>query len=175
VIPVAIDRVLAALHDARVEFILVGGVAAVAHGSARLTQDIDICYGRDGANLTRLADALATFEPYPRDAPAGLPFDWSAATLVRGLNFTLSTTLGAIDLLGELTGGGGYEQLRAHTITLTLFGCDTRVLDLETLIRVKRAAGRPKDYEAIAELELLSPDTPAPQALTLGEKPRRQP
>jgi hypothetical protein len=75
--------------------------------------------------------------------------------LKTGLNFTLTTDLGWIDLLGEISGGGHYEDLVVHTVTVEAFGVSCRVLDLETLIRTKRFAGRPKDLEAIAELESL--------------------
>jgi hypothetical protein len=75
--------------------------------------------------------------------------------LRRGLNFTLTTRLGDLDLLGELTGGGGYEDLLAHAMEATMFDERCRYLGLEKLIQVKRAAGRPKDLEVIAELEAL--------------------
>lgn len=152
-IPLA--RLFVALHDANVEFILVGGVAARAHGSARVTQDVDISYARSDTNLARLVAALRPFHPYLRGAPPGLPFEWSAATLRAGLNFTLTTSAGDIDLLGEIVAGGTYEDLAPHTITAAIFGRDTKVLDLPWLIRVKRAVGRPKDLEVIAELEAL--------------------
>jgi hypothetical protein len=84
------------------EFILVGGAAANVHGSARLTQNVDIVYRRTGDNVGRLAAALAPFATYLRGAPAGLPFRWDAETIWRGLNFTLTTTLGPIDALGEI-------------------------------------------------------------------------
>jgi predicted nucleotidyltransferase len=150
-----IARLLAALRSARVEFIIVGGVAATIHGSSRLTQDIDLVYERSDENLDRLVKALEGLEPYLRGAPRGLPFEWSARTLRQGLNFTLTTTVGDIDLLGEITGGGGYEQLLAHAVDVSLFGSTYRCLDLEWLIRTKRAAGRPRDLEVIAELEAL--------------------
>ena len=150
-----LEQLLAALHDAAVEFIIVGGVAARAHGSARLTDDVDISYARSKSNLARIVVALAPLDPYLRGAPPGLPFDWSAATLRAGLNFTLTTSLGSIDLLGEITGGGLYEDLLPHALTLTIFGRETLLLDLPWLIRVKRAAGRPKDLEVVAELEAL--------------------
>lgn len=151
----SLRRLLGALHHAGVEFILVGGVAARAHGSARLTQDVDVAYARDAANLERLVRALRPLRPYLRGVPRGLPFEWSDATLRAGLNFTLTTTAGDIDLLGEIAGGGRYEDLAPHTITASIFGRDTKVLDLPWLIRVKRAAGRPKDLEVVAELEAL--------------------
>jgi hypothetical protein len=148
-------RLLTTLHEWRVEYIVVGGLAATIHGSARLTQDVDVSYARSEANLERLVRALEPLAPYLRGAPEGLPFEWSVATLRAGLNFTLATSAGALDLLGEIAGGGRYDDLLAHTIVVHLFGCDVRCLDLETLIRTKRAAGRPRDLEAIAELEAL--------------------
>jgi len=138
-----------------VAFLLVGGVAAVVHGSARLTQDVDVVYGRDSENLSRLVACLAPHQPYPRGAPDGLPFRWDEATLRKGLNFTLTTKLGDLDLFGEIAGGGTYEDLVGNTIEVDLFGHRIRCLDLPTLIRVKRAAGRPRDLEAVAELEAL--------------------
>jgi hypothetical protein len=150
------EALLGALIRAEVEFILVGGLAATVHGSSRLTQDIDIVYRRADENLGRIERGLRPYAPYLRGAPPGLPFDWSAATLKRGLNFTLTTTLGDLDLLGEIVGGGGYADLLAHSIEIELFGHSCRCLDLPTLIRAKRAAGRPRDLEAVAELEALA-------------------
>jgi len=153
--PTGIELLLGVLSDAKVTFILIGGVAARAHGSARITDDIDICYARNIENLDRLVRTLAPLKPYLRGAPPGLPFEWSVPTLKAGLNFTLTTTAGAIDLLGEITGGGRYEDLAPHSIEVMVFGRETLLLDLPWLIHVKRAAGRPKDLEVIAELEAL--------------------
>jgi hypothetical protein len=155
--PPAVDfeGLLRSMHDARVEFIVVGGAAAAALGSARLTLDLDVAYARRPDNLERLVQALRPLEPYLRGAPSGLPFRWDVATLRRGLNFTLITSRGALDLLGEITGGGGYDALLPHSVEVTLFGIPCRCLGLDKLIEVKRAAGRPKDLEAIAELEAI--------------------
>lgn len=147
---------IGALADGRVQYLIVGGLAAAVHGSARMTQDIDVVYSRSPENVRRLVEALAPFAPYLRGAPAGLPFEWSASTVLRGLNFTLTTRLGDIDLLGEITGGGTYEELEGSTLSVEIFGYRCRCLDLDTLIRVKRAAGRPRDLEAVAELEALA-------------------
>lgn len=149
------DQILGVLEEHDVDFILIGGVAATAHGAARLTQDIDVVYSREPGNLDRVVTALAPYDPYPRGAPPGLPFLWDAETLAHGLNFTLATKLGAIDLLGEITGGGSFEDLAPHTVMIEVFSVRCRVLNLPRLIAVKRAAGRPKDFEAIAELEAL--------------------
>ena len=147
--------VLRAFEEAGVEAVLVGGLAATVHGSARLTQDVDFVYSREPRNIERLARALRAHSPYLRGAPAGLPFEWSAATIKRGLNFTLTTDLGDLDLLGEIPGGGDYQALLPHTIEVEIFGRRCRCLNLPALIRAKRAAGRPKDLEALAELEAL--------------------
>ena len=143
---------LLALIGSKVEFIVVSGIAATVHGSVRLTQDLDVVYSRSGPNLRKLVQALAPAAPYPRGAPSGLPFRWDEATLRGGLNFTLDTRYGAIDVLGEIAGGGGYAELRQHSVEVEGFGLRFLCLDLDTLIRVKRAAGRPRDYDAIAEL-----------------------
>lgn len=149
------STILRVLAGAGVEYILVGGAAATVHGSARLTLDVDVVYRRTPQNLVALIDALAAYEPYLRGAPVGLPFRWEVKTLERGLNFTLISALGPIDLLGEIAGGGTYEQLLPDTLEITAFGVTCHCLTLDRLIDVKRAAGRTKDLEAIAELEAL--------------------
>ncbi len=152
---IAFPQLLQLLTRNDVAFVIVGGVAAVIHGSSRLTQDLDVVYERTPENLLRLENALAEQAPYLRGAPPGLPFEWSAATLQNGLNFTLETRLGALDLLGEIVGGGKYENLIQHSDEIEIFGVRCRCLDLPTLIETKRAAGRPKDFEAIAELKVI--------------------
>jgi predicted nucleotidyltransferase len=152
---IQLDQALALLHRGGVEFIVVGGVAAIAHGSPRLTNDLDIVYSRSPENIARLAAALSSVEPYLRGAPPGLPFRFDVDTIRRGLNFTLTTSLGDLDVLGEISGGGAYPSLLPHTTPLQAFGGEFRFLNLEKLIHVKRAAGRPKDLEAIAELEAI--------------------
>jgi hypothetical protein len=149
------QRLLEVLGAAKVDFILVGGMAATVHGASRLTQDLDIVYSRSRPNVGRLVAALVPYRPYLRGAPPGLPFRWDAETIERGLNFTLTTALGDLDLLGEITGGGGYDELLARSSVIEVFGVACRCLDLPALIQVKRAAGRPRDLEALAELEAL--------------------
>jgi predicted nucleotidyltransferase len=153
------NALLQLLSENDVEFIIVGGAAATAHGSARLTIDLDVVYNRSRLNITRLVNGLRPFAPYLRGAPPGLPFDWSDETIEKGLNFTLITKLGALDLLGEIVGGGNYQQLLPHTIEIEIAGVRCRCLALERLIKVKRAAGRPKDLEVVAELEQILIET----------------
>lgn len=105
-----------------VDYIIVGGVAAGIHGALRTTLDLDIVYARDPANVDRLVAALEPFQPYLRGAPSGLPFRFDAETVFRGLNFTLTTSLGDLDLIGEITGGGGYKALKSSSEVVALEG-----------------------------------------------------
>jgi hypothetical protein len=135
-----------------VQFIVVG---AIAHGLARLTYDLDVVYSRDANNIRNLCAALQNHKPYFRGAPPGLPFRWDEETIRAGLNFTLTTTAGDLDLLGEITGGGTYEALLPFSEELSVFNVQCRFVTLERLIQLKRAAGRPRDLEVIAELQAL--------------------
>ena len=149
-----VRKYVEALSACNVKFILIGGIAATIHGSARATYDVDIVYARDSDNIRNLVEAIRPYNPYLRGAPPGLPFRWDAETIRRGLNFTLTTDLGDLDVLGEIVGGGGYEDLLPHALEeAETFGIPCLFLKLEKLVQVKRAAGRPKDLEALAELE----------------------
>ncbi len=153
------ERLLNVLADGGVEHVVIGGIAANAHGSARFTQDVDVVYGRSTENLDRLVAALVPLKPYLRGVPPGLPFRFDTPTLQAGLNFTLITEAGDLDLLGLMTGGGGYEDLLPHVVQKEAFGRERPILSLDALIRAKRAAGRPKDFEAVAELEALAEES----------------
>jgi predicted nucleotidyltransferase len=148
-------ELISKLIDDRVDFIIIGGLAARVHGSSRLTDDLDIVYLRDSANIARLVDCLSSLSPYLRGAPPGLPFRWDTETVLKGLNFTLTTSLGPLDVLGEITLGGNYKDLLPYSQRLELFGRECWCLGIERLIEVKQAAGRPKDFEAIAELQAI--------------------
>ena len=108
---VKVKEILNRLKFNNVKFIVVGGIAAIAQGSAYLTADVDICYAREKENLENLVKALTPFHPYLRGAPKDLPFIFDAKTLHQGLNFTFSTDVGDIDLIGELSGIGHYDEV----------------------------------------------------------------
>lgn len=146
-------HMLRRLQAHRVRFVLVGGLAAKAHGSPTLTVDIDICYARDRENLESLAAALGELGAKLRGAPPDLPFHPDRRTLERGDTFTFTTDHGDLDILGTPSGTAGFEDLSANAEEAVL-GEDlvVPVASLDDLIRMKRAAGRPKDR---VELEIL--------------------
>ena len=148
-------KIFGLLESAKIRYVLIGGGAMVAHGSAHVTQDVDICYERSRENLRRLADALRPLHPRLRGAPPDIPFLWDETTLRQGMNFTLQTDLGDIDLLGEVSGLGSYEQAKASSREMPAYGFTCCVLSLEALIQTKKAAGRVKDLLVIPELEAL--------------------
>ena len=150
-----VEKLLKALYDQEVEFVIIGGAAAVLHGSAYVTGDLDVCYSRKRENLKKLAIALAPVNPSLRGAPKDLPFRLDEGTLQSGLNFTLTTDLGDVDILGEVTGLGSYENLLPFSEEMEVFGIRCKVLTLEGLIKTKRAVGRKKDLMLLPELEAL--------------------
>jgi len=146
-------HILRRLQAPGVRFVLIGGLAAKAHGSPTLTVDIDVCYARDRDNLERLAAALGEFGSTLRGAPPDLPFHPDRRTLERGDTFTLRTDFGDLDILATPSGTSGFDELDANAETAELDdGLLVRVASLDDLIRMKRTAGRPKDR---VELEIL--------------------
>lgn len=135
-----VQRLLDALTAARVYFVGGGGVALVLRGSSRVTIDLDVCYARDRDNLRRLAAALAPFHPRLRGAPPDLPFLWDDRTLASGLNFTLATDLGDLDILGDVPGLGDYSKVAAGSSDLSVGNTRVLVLDLDALSRKASSA-----------------------------------
>jgi predicted nucleotidyltransferase len=149
------EGLLTLLGEAGVEFIVIGGVAVVAHGSAYNTFDLDVCYHRTRENIVRLCHAVVPIHPTLRNAPKDIPFRFDPPTVQAGLNFTLDTDLGALDLLGEVPPLGSYPQVVAHSEAIPLFGLQVQVLSLDALIQVKQSTGRLKDKLVLPELEAL--------------------
>ena len=146
---------LGGLTKKKVRFVVVGGVAAAAHGSSRVTNDLDICYDTDIANVEALASLLAKWQAYPRGVEEGLPFIMDGRTLRSAPVMTLTTREGEIDVLDQIAGVGRYDSVRQHSEKITALGVSFRVLDLPSLIKAKRAAGRPRDFDHLPELEAL--------------------
>jgi len=147
-------RALRAFLTRGVRFILIGGVAARAWGSPTITNDLDICYERSAVNCASLAEALRELQATLRGAPEGLPFQLDAASIRMGDSFTFETTAGALDCLGTPAGTTGFEDLLRNASEVRLDGdVLVYICSLDDLLRMKRAADRPKDR---IEVEILS-------------------
>ena len=137
-----------------VEFLVIGGQAAVLHGAPLPTYDVDLCYRRSTDNLERLAAALKVIHPTLRSAPPDLPFRLDAQSLALGANFTFSTDLGPLDLLGWVS-RLAYEELIDRAEMIVLDDRNVAVINLDDLIAIKRHISRPKDQAALLQLTAL--------------------
>lgn len=152
---VQFGRMLTVLVQAEVRFVVIGGVALVTQGGSRATFDLDLCYERTPQNFKNLEVAMRPFTPKLRGVDPSLPFFFDARSLATGFNFTLTTSLGDLDLLGEVAGIGGYAEAVADADTVEAFGVSFAILSLAKLEASKRAAGRPKDLQDLAEIAAL--------------------
>jgi hypothetical protein len=147
----AIDLVmLLAAHSIR--YVLVGASAMGAQGLMGITEEIDICYQRTPANLEAVVAAFASIHASLRGAPPELSFRFDTPTLAAGVNFLLVTDCGYVNLLGEVSGVGNYDQVLAQSVEKTVYGLSIRILSVDGLIAAKKAAGRDKDHGHLLEL-----------------------
>ena len=147
---------LQGLTAAGVRFVVVGGVAAAAHGSAHVTNDLDICYDTAPDNIARLTTLLAEWEGYPRGVERGVPFFMDERQFRATPLMTLTTREGNLDVLDRVAGVGVFRDALEHSVEFEAFGVQFPTLDLPALIRAKRAVGRPKDIAQLPELEALA-------------------
>ncbi len=152
--PAAFDplHLLETLNRHGVRYVVIGGIAARLLGSPTVTRDLDVCYARDADNLRALAGSLAELHPQLRGADPGLAFRLDARTLRAGDTFTLETDAGDLDIMGTPAGTDGYADLARSATRTDLGGVEVLVAAVDDLIRMKRAAGRPKD---LIEVEVL--------------------
>lgn len=149
------EHIIAGLIAGGVRFVVIGGVAAVIHGSARLTNDIDICYDASPDNIDRLVACLTRWHAYLREVDRGLPFVLDALALRTTPIMTLTTDVGDIDLLDIVPGVGNYAAVANASELVVIGDIEFRALRLEALIASKRAIRRPKDLEHLIELDAL--------------------
>lgn len=149
------EKVFDRLLQEECRFVLIGGLAMIAHGSTRNTFDTDISIARNRENVARLTRALAPLKPRPRGFPADLPFVWDE-TFVRNMSIaTLSTSAGALDWLSEPQGVDSFEGLFSRAVDGDVMGRRVKVASVQDLYAMKQAAGRPKDLEDIRYLEII--------------------
>ncbi len=150
------SALLERLAAAEVDFVIVGGFAALVHGASQLTRDLDICYSVDQGNLDRLARTLIELDATLSGVAEDVPFVPDGRTLRRTQILTLVTKAGRLDLLVDPSGSPGYGPLAERALRVEWAGTTIKVAALEDLIAMKRSAGRPKDLLAVEELEAIA-------------------
>jgi hypothetical protein len=150
-------RLLEVLHRHKVAFVLIGGLAAVYHGSPFPTEDADITPRSDRANLKRLAAALVELDARVRteSEPEGLAFNFDAESLAATDTLNLMTNAGDLDISVVPAGTSGYEDLRRDADRAELYGVTVQIASLADVIRSKQAANRPKDQRVLPTLRAI--------------------
>lgn len=150
-----LESMLRALSDTGVDFVIIGGIAMIVHGSDRLTRDLDLIFAPDSANLERLGRALVGLQARLRDADDDLPFVPDAATLSRIDLLTLETSAGWLDVHRRPAGAPPYKSLRKRAERVALDGYEVLVAAPSDLQAMKRAAGRPVDQTDLGYLDVI--------------------
>lgn len=140
------------LVEAQVEFVLIGGFAAVAHGATLVTRDVDICCRFSEDNLSRIQKALSGVHPVHRSRP-DLPLDLTTEQRTRLKNLYLKTDLGVLDCLGEVLGIGDFDAVLRQSVEVELPFGPCRILDIDGLIRAKEAMNRDHDRITVRQLQ----------------------
>jgi predicted nucleotidyltransferase len=137
----------------KVDFVLVGGLAAVAHGASTVTEDVDVCIRFDTPTLHALFRALSGTNPRQRMTPDRPPLGSDPLAYVGFKNLYVVTDDGVIDFLGNITGLGPLDRVKLNAVKMDLGGFTVPVMGLEDLLTAKRAVGRNKDLRVVQELE----------------------
>lgn len=147
-----LERLL--VHE--IDFVLIGGFAAVVHGSTLVTQDLDICAAITEPQVAKLREALRDLHPWHRmNRSARLSFLEHPKDLQGMNNIYLQTDLGILDILSQTQPAGDFEQIKSRSVEISLYGHKCKVISIEDLINVKAAMKRPKDLQAVDELKLI--------------------
>ncbi|MFB9315328.1 hypothetical protein [Nocardioides plantarum] len=149
--------ILAVLVERRVDFVLIGGLAAISHGSPFPTEDVDVTPERSRHNLDRLSDALRELGARIRadGIDDGLPFEHDGASLAAADVWNLVTDRGDLDISMVPSGTDGYADLLTDSAGTEIMGVGVRVASLADVIRSKQAANRPKDQRVLPTLREL--------------------
>ena len=148
-------RLLELLYDAQIEFVIIGGVAVVIHGSTLVTKDLDVCLRFDERNLKKLAEVLGPLHARHRLTAQKLPLEITDKNWDMFKNIYVETDFGILDCLGDVPGVGGYDEAIKNSVLTELPFGKCPVLSVEALIKAKESAGRPRDIAAIQQLRLI--------------------
>lgn len=156
------EPILRVLVEHRVDFVVIGGMAAYVQGSPLPTLDVDVTPDASADNLQRLSDALRALDARVRhpDVSEGLPFAHDAASLARSVFWNLVTPYGELDVSFSPAGTSGFSDLAQNAGTVVVGSTRVSVASLADVVRSKDAADRPKDRRALPVLrELLAQQT----------------
>ena len=157
---VNLERLLARLVEHEIEFVIVGGFAAFAHGASIVILDVlDVCCRMTTENLLKLQEALKDLNPVHRMTPQKIPLTLTPENCIGLKNIYIQSEWGQLDCLGEVTGVGDYDAVLENSIEVDLGYCRCRVLEIEPLIRAKEAMSRPKDIPAILQLKAIKEES----------------
>lgn len=152
------QRILDVLCAHQVRFVVIGGSAAILHGAAYVTEDVDVCPATDRENLAHLSDALTELAARIRveGIPEGIEFSHDGESLGRAVIWNLVTNAGILDIAIDPAGVNGFVGLEENAVEFDLGeGVVVLVASLDDVIRSKRAANRPKDLQALPMLEAM--------------------
>lgn len=149
------NRLLHRLADSGLEFVIIGGFAAITHGSALMTRDLDVCVVLTNENVEKLRTTLADWHPKHRMTPQKLSFlDFPKTGPVQ--NLYLETDFGIVDVLSSVLGVGDFHRLKSAAELYEIGGRTYQIISLEDLITAKEAVGREKDLLAVKELRAIA-------------------
>lgn len=148
-------KILKTLSEAKVDFVLIGGLAAVVHGSAYVTRDVDVCLLLTPENIQKLRTCLAPFNPKHRMTPQKLSFLDFPEYLTGIKNLYVQCDLGTLDLLGNVPGVGTFDEIKSRANEIDVEGLKIKVISIDDLIKSKKIVGRPKDHATILELNVI--------------------
>jgi len=149
------DRLLECLLDGGVDFVIIGGVASVLHGSTLLTRDLDVCIPLGSESLLRVQAALRELHPRLRAGAGWIPLELDATRAATLENLYITTDEGRLDCLGFVEGVGNFDAVRRDSVEFDLEGRSCRVLSLDALIRSKEALDLPRDRETVVQLKAI--------------------
>jgi predicted nucleotidyltransferase len=155
-----LKELLKLLLSNEIDFVLIGGFATSVHGSTLVTQDLDICAAITDEQVSKLREALKNLNPRHRMNPNFKPSFLEFPKDLEGTsNIYLETDLGTLDILSEAPPAGGFEEIKNRALTVPLYGHPCKVISLEDLIKIKAAMKRPKDKQALQELQIIQKKT----------------
>ena len=143
------------LYAAKVDFILIGGFAGIAHGCTYVTQDIDICLNFNAENLLRLQKSIIDLHPVHRMTPAKIKLELTCENCGQFKNLYLDTDAGQLDCISFVDGVGNFDAAKTKSTIIKIENIKLNILDIDALIEAKKTLNRKKDLQAIVELEAL--------------------